>query len=125
MIGKPYCINGSSRGRQTLIVVLLSTKLDLSQKVFRQVQGVEYDEIFSLVSMLMSVRIMLAIATFYEIWQMDVKTAFLNGFIKEELYMMQPEGFVNPKGANKMCKLQRSIYGLVQASWSWNICLMT
>ena len=45
----------------------------------------------------------------------------LNGFIKEELYMMQPEGFVNPKGANKICKLQRSIYGLVQASRSWNI----
>ena len=64
---------------------------------------------------------MLAIAAFYEIWQMDVKTAFLNGFIKEELYMMQPEGFVNPKGANKICKLQRSIYGLVQESWSWNI----
>ena len=64
---------------------------------------------------------MLAIAAFYEIWQMDVKTAFLNGFIKEELYMMQPEGFVNPKGANKICKLQRSIYGLVQASRSWNI----
>ena len=64
---------------------------------------------------------MLAIATFYEIWQIDVKTAFLNGFIKEELYMMQPEGFVNPNGANKMCKLQRSIYGLVQASRSWNI----
>ena len=64
---------------------------------------------------------MLAIATIYEIWQMDVKTAFLNGFIKEELYMMQQEGFVNPKGANKMCKLQRSIYGLVQASQSWNI----
>ena len=64
---------------------------------------------------------MLAIATFYEIWQMDVKTAFLNGFIKEELYMMQPEGFVNPKGANKMCKLQRSIYRPVQASQSWNI----
>ena len=49
------------------------------------------------------------------------KTAFLNGFIKEELYMMQPEGFVNLKGANKMCKLQRSICGLVQASPSWNI----
>ena len=65
---------------------------------------------------------MLAIATFYEIWQKDVKTAFLNGFIKEELYMMQQESFVNPKGANKMCKLQRSIYGLVRASRSWNIC---
>ena len=57
---------------------------------------------------------MLAIAAFY------VKTAFLNGYLKEELYMMQPEGFVDPKGANKVCKLQRSIYGLVQASRSWN-----
>ena len=65
---------------------------------------------------------MLAIAPFYdyEIWQMDVKTAFLNGYLKEELYMMQREGFVDPKGANKVCKLQRSIYGLVQASRSWN-----
>ena len=52
---------------------------------------------------------------------MDIKTAFLNGFLKEELYMMQPEGFVDPKGANKVCKLQRSIYGLEQASRSWNI----
>ena len=66
---------------------------------------------------------MLAIATFYEIWQMDVKTTFLNWiFLKEELYMMQPEGFVDPKGTNKVCKLQRSIYGLVQASQSWNKC---
>ena len=66
---------------------------------------------------------MLSIAAFYdyEIWQMDVKTAFLNGHLKEELYMMQPEGFVDPKNANKVCKLQRSIYGLVQASRSWNI----
>ena len=63
---------------------------------------------------------MLAVAAFYGIWQMDVKTAFLNGFLKEELYMMQPEGFVNPKGASKICKLQQSIYGLLQASRSWN-----
>ena len=49
---------------------------------------------------------MLAIAAFYEIWQMDVKTAFLNRFLKEELYMMQPEGFVNLKDANKVCKHQ-------------------
>ena len=65
---------------------------------------------------------MLAVAAFYEIWQMDTKTIFLIGFIKEELYMMQPGRFVNPKSANKICKLQRSIYGLVQASRSWNIC---
>ena len=86
-------------------------KARLVAKGFWQVQGVDYNEIFSTVAILKSVRIKLAIATFYEIWQMDVKTPFLNGFIKEELYMMQPEGFVDPKGANKVCKLQRSIYG--------------
>ena len=81
MIGEPLRLNGSSRGRRTLIVVLLSTKLDLPKKVFDKVQDVEYNEIFSLVSMFKFVRIMLAIAAFYEIWQMDVKTAFLNGFL--------------------------------------------
>ena len=85
--------------------MLLSTNLDLLKKVFDKVQNVEYDEIFSLVSMLKSVRIMLAIAIFYEIWQMDVKTAFPNGFLNEELYMMQPKGFVDPKGVDKVCKL--------------------
>ena len=79
----------------------------LVMKGFRQVQGVDYDETFSPVAMLKSAWIMLPIATFYnyEIWQMDVKTSVLNGFLKEELYMMQPEGFVDPKGANKVCKL--------------------
>ena len=50
---------------------------------------------------------MLAIAAFYdyEIWQMDVKTAFLNGFLEKELYMIQPESFTDPNGANKVCKL--------------------
>jgi hypothetical protein len=52
---------------------------------------------------------------------MDVKTAFLNGNIEEELYMVQPEGYVDHKDANKVCKLQRSIYGLKQASQSWNL----
>ena len=45
---------------------------------------------------------MLAIAAFYEIWQMEFKTTFLSGFLKEELYTMQPEGFVGPKGAKKV-----------------------
>src|SRR4051794_21871110 len=98
-------------------------KARLVAKGFRQIQGVDYDETFSPVAMLKSVRVLLAIAAYfdYEIWQMDVKTAFLNGNIEEELYMVQPQGFVNPKDAGKVCKLQRSIYGLKQASRSWNL----
>ncbi|KAK8694419.1 hypothetical protein V6N13_071972 [Hibiscus sabdariffa] len=52
---------------------------------------------------------------------MDVKTAFLNGKLEENVYMTQPEGFVIPENAEKVCKLQRSIYGLKQASQSWNL----
>src|SRR3954468_21480165 len=91
-------------------------------KGFRKIQGVDYDETLSPVAKLKSMRIMLAIAAYYdyEIWQVDVKTAFLNGDIDEELYMMQPKGFVDPKDANKVCKLQRSIYGVKKASRSWN-----
>jgi hypothetical protein len=86
--------------RQTLMVIAPYMKLDLSQRVFRQVQEVDYDENFSPVAMLKSVVVMLAIAVFYENWQMDVKTEFLNGFLEEVLYVMQPEGFVNPMVAN-------------------------
>ena len=53
---------------------------------------------------------------------MDVKMAFLNGNLSEDVYMIQPEGFVDPKNAGKICKLQKSIYGLKQASRSWNLC---
>ena len=78
-------------------------KARLVAKGFRQIR-VDYDETFSPVAMLKYVRIMIAIAAFYdyEIWQMDVKTAFLNGHIKEELYMVQPKGFVDPKGTKKI-----------------------
>ena len=102
-------------------------KARLVAKSFWQVQGVDYDETFSPVEMLKSVQIILAIAAYFnyeiwhEIWQMDVKTAFLNGNLTEDMYMMQPEGFVDPTNAGKICKLQKSIYGLKQASRSWNI----
>ena len=51
---------------------------------------------------------------------MDVKTAFLNGLLEETIYMEQPEGYVLPGQEKKVCKLNRSIYGLKQASRSWN-----
>ena len=101
---------------------LTTYKARLVAKGFTQIQGIDYDETFSPVVMFKSVRIMLAIAAYYdfEIWQMDVKTAFLNGKLDEDVYMVQPQGFEDPNNANKVCKLQRSIYGLKQASRSWN-----
>ena len=73
--------------------------------------------------MLKSIRILLSIAAHmdYEIWQMDVKTAFLNGSIEENIHMKQPEGFIEKGKEHLVCKLNRSIYGLKQASRSWNI----
>jgi hypothetical protein len=95
-------------------------KARLVVKGFTQVLGVDYDETFSPLAMLKSVWILLAIAAYfnYEIWQMDVKTAFLNGKLNEDVYMIQPKGFVIPKDAGKVCKLQKAIYGLKQASRS-------
>ncbi|WVZ63555.1 hypothetical protein U9M48_013178 [Paspalum notatum var. saurae] len=95
----------------------------LVAKGFRQIQGVDYDETFSPVAMLKSIRILIAIATYhdYEVCQMDVKTDFLNGNLSEDEYMTQPEGFVDPQNAGKVCKLLKSIYGLKQASRSWNL----
>ena len=70
-------------------------KARLVAKSFSQVQGVDYDEIFSPVAMLKSVGIMVALAAFFdkEIWQMDVKTSFLTSFRKERLYVIQSERF--------------------------------
>ena len=93
-------------------------KARLVAKGYRQVHGVDYDETFSPVAMLKSIRIILAIAAFhdYEIW----KNSFLNGVLEATVFMMQPEGFVDQKNQGKVCKLKKSIYGLKQASRSWN-----
>ncbi|GJX72727.1 retrotransposon protein, putative, ty1-copia subclass, partial [Tanacetum coccineum] len=69
-----------------------------------------------------AIRILLAIDAFYdyEIWEMDVKTTFLNGHLSEDVYIVLPKGFVDLKYPNKVCKLQCSIYGLKQTSRNWN-----
>ncbi|GJS31955.1 retrotransposon protein, putative, ty1-copia subclass [Tanacetum coccineum] len=97
-------------------------KARLVAKGYTQTPGIDYEETFSPVADIRAIRILIAIAAFYdyEIWQMDVKTAFLNGYLSKEVYMEQPEGFVNPKYPNRVCKLKRSIYGLKQASRQWN-----
>ncbi|GJW53820.1 retrotransposon protein, putative, ty1-copia subclass [Tanacetum coccineum] len=96
--------------------------VDLPPNCFTQTYGVDYEEMFSPVADIRAIRILIAISAFYdyEIWQIDVKTAFLNGYLDEDIYTVQPKGFINHKHLRKVCKLQRSIYGLKQVSRSCN-----
>ena len=83
--------------------------------------GIDYNETFAPVMKYKSLRIILAIVAIkdYELKQLDVKSAFLNADIKEEVYMKQPEGF-QTGGANTVCKLQKTLYGTKQAPMEWN-----
>ncbi|TFY52466.1 hypothetical protein EVJ58_g10003 [Rhodofomes roseus] len=91
-------------------------------KGFTQVWGQDYTETFSPVARFESVRYLLAHAALedWEIESMDVKTAFLNGDLDEEIYMEQPEGWAVPGKENWVCLLKKAIYGLKQASRQWN-----
>ena len=82
-------------------------KARLVAKGFIQKEGIDYKETFSPVAMLKSIRIFLSIAAYldYEIWQMDVKTAFFNGNLEEDIYMQQPEDFIASRKDNLVCKL--------------------
>ena len=78
-------------------------------KGYTQREDIDYEETFLLVAMLKSIRILLSIATHYdyEIWQMDVKTAFLNSNLEGEIYMMQLEAFIAKNQEHMVCKLKR------------------
>ncbi|GJW14011.1 retrotransposon protein, putative, ty1-copia subclass [Tanacetum coccineum] len=89
----------SMKDNETDDDVVHTYKARLVAKGFTQTYGVDYEETFSLVVVIRAIRILVAIAAFYdcEIWQMDVKIAFLNGNFSKEVYIVQPEGFFNPK----------------------------
>ncbi|KAK2378762.1 putative mitochondrial protein [Trifolium repens] len=96
-------------------------KVRLVVKGFQQKEGVDYTEIFAPVVKLNTIRSVLSIVASEELFleQLDVKTAFLHGDLDEEIYMHQPEGFLEKGKENKVCRLKKSLYGLKQAPRQW------
>jgi hypothetical protein len=88
---------------------------------FSQVECLDFRENFAPVARLMAIRILLAIAASsgFKLYQIDVKSAFQNSVIQEEVFVRQPLGFKNPKYPNKVYRLLKALYGLKQASWAW------
>ncbi|GJU61226.1 retrotransposon protein, putative, ty1-copia subclass [Tanacetum coccineum] len=97
-------------------------KARIVAKGYTQTQGVDYSETYSpIVSTLAIIILFFMAANYdYEIWKMDMKTAFLNGRLYEDVYMEQPEGFHSSKFPKRVCKLHRSIFSFKQTSHSWN-----
>ena len=101
---------------------LQTFKARLVAKGFKQKEGIDYFDTYAPVARITSIRVLLALASLYNLFvhQMDVKTAFLNGELDEEVYMEQPEGFILPGNEKKVCKLTKSLYGLKQAPKQWH-----
>ncbi|GMG39212.1 unnamed protein product [Aspergillus oryzae] len=97
-------------------------KARLVAKGFSQKYGVDYEETFAPVAKFTSIRILLSLAAKYNltVHQMDVKTAFLNGLLDEDIYMVQPEGYTDEERPDYVCHLKRSLYGLKQSPRMWN-----
>ncbi|GJU59716.1 retrovirus-related pol polyprotein from transposon TNT 1-94, partial [Tanacetum coccineum] len=94
---------------------------------YNQQEGIDYDETFAPVARLEVVRIFLAFSTYmnFIVYQMDVKSAFLNEKLKEEVYVKQPPGFESSEFPNHVCKLDKALYGLKQAPRAWYETLLT
>ena len=91
-------------------------------KGFSQIRGIEYEEIFSLVARAESIRIIIAMAAQFKwnLHHLDVKSAFLNGYIEEDIYVDQPEGFIKERKEDYALKLKKALYGIKQAPRAWN-----
>ncbi|GJR69308.1 retrovirus-related pol polyprotein from transposon TNT 1-94 [Tanacetum coccineum] len=101
--------------------IVSRNKVRLVAQGYNQQEGIDYDETYALVARLESIRILLAIACAndFKLYQMDVKSAFLNGFINEEVYVAQPPGFIDFQKPNYVYKLKKALYGLKQAPKAW------
>nr|GEW51196.1 retrovirus-related Pol polyprotein from transposon TNT 1-94 [Tanacetum cinerariifolium] len=97
---------------------ILKNKARLVAHGYRQDEGIDFEESFALVSRLEAIRIFLTYAAHMNmvVYQMDVKTAFLNGNLQEEVYVSQPDRFVDPDNPNYVYKLKKALYGLKKAS---------
>jgi hypothetical protein len=97
-------------------------KARLVVKGYAQRQGVDYEEVFAPVARLEAVRLLLALPAQqnWEVHHMDVKSAFLNGTLSEEVFIMQPPGFVVTGRENQVLRLKKALYGLHQAPRAWN-----
>jgi hypothetical protein len=100
---------------------IVRNKARLVCKGYAQIEGLDFDETFASVARLEAIRMFLAYACHkkFKVYQMDVKSAFLNGDLKEEAYMEQPKGFQLSENPDFVCKLKKSLYGLKQAPHAW------
>ncbi|GKF03940.1 retrovirus-related pol polyprotein from transposon TNT 1-94, partial [Tanacetum coccineum] len=100
---------------------VIQNKSHLVSKGYGQEEGIDFEELFAPVARLEAVRIFVAYAAHknFPIFQMDVKTAFLNGLLKEEAFVQQPDGFVDPDFPNHVYRLKKALYGLKQALRAW------
>ncbi|GJR35736.1 retrovirus-related pol polyprotein from transposon TNT 1-94 [Tanacetum coccineum] len=101
--------------------VVSQNKARLVAQGYNQQEGIDYDETYAPVARLESIRILLAYACAldFKLFQMDVKSAFLNGFINEEVYVAQPPGFIDFEKPDHVYKLKKALYGLKQAPKAW------
>jgi hypothetical protein len=106
---------------------VVRNKAHLVAQGYSQVEGLDFGETFAPVAPLEAIRILLAFAASkgFKLYQMDVKSAFLNGVIQEEVYARQPLGFESPKYPDRVYKLSKALYGLEQVSRAWYARLKT